>query len=151
MPNTQRYRFALQICDIRLATCDIGFACHMFSSKTWKKNGIPPNCGIPFIFNCHKVTPQHADRHISHCVSNISNFHRKYFAFPSGKISLGCCRNPFLQHPFTGVLLSVRCYPAIERTGFVKFQVSFAALKADVQNSIFYLKNACKNSAMGPS
>jgi hypothetical protein len=76
----------MQICEIRLAACEIGFACDIFSLKMLMQNGLPRQSIL--YLNNHEVTQQHALGHISH-------FRRKYTTFPTGKISLGDAKIPF--------------------------------------------------------
>ena len=79
----------MQICDIRLTTSEIGFACEIFSSKMLRNKKYPqPGLRIFFYINVPKG-------HISHCVSNISHFPREIYHFPVRENITGVAMIPY--------------------------------------------------------
>ena len=58
-----------------------------------------------YILNYPGGIPQLALGQISHCVRNISHFRQEIYHFPARENIIGCCENPFSQHPLGRLFL----------------------------------------------
>jgi len=68
-PSRGEIALLSQNCEIRLAACEIGFACEKFS---YEKNGLSHFCESPFLFFHPEGIPQHAEGIFHISKGNIS-------------------------------------------------------------------------------